>query len=255
MRVAEMQQPGRARRETRDDRRIGGHDYRLATNDDGNKRMAGLDGPRWGPAAGGAPRKLVVLLHGLGADGFDLIDLAPQWGKAVPQALFVAPHAPEPCDIAPYGRQWFSVGDRTEARLAAGVRVAAEALSAFMDAETAALGLAPSDVALMGFSQGAMMALFTALRRDPPPAAVLAYSGRLVAAGALGAELRGRPPVLIVHGEADEVVPVGESRKAEAALQAVGVAVEACYRPGLGHGLDETGIMLGALTLQKHLGA
>jgi phospholipase/carboxylesterase len=216
--------------------------------------MPGLDGPRWGPAAGGTPRKLVLLLHGLGADGFDLIDLAPDWGKAVPEAVFVAPHAPDPCDIAPQGRQWFSVGDRTPARMLAGMRLAAEALSGFLDAETARLGLAPSDVALMGFSQGAMTALFTALRRDPPPAAVLAYSGRLVAPEALGSELRGRPPVLIVHGEADEVVPVEASRTAEAALRAAGVEVEASYRPGLGHGLDETGIMMGALTLQRHLG-
>ncbi len=220
----------------------------------GNKSMEGLDGPRWGPADGGAPRKLVLLLHGLGADGFDLIDLAPDWGKAVPGALFVAPHAPEPCDIAPYGRQWFSVSDRTPSQLEAGVRVAAQALSAFLDAETARLGLAARDVALMGFSQGAMTALFTGLRRDRPPAAILAYSGRLIAPESLAAELRGRPPVLIVHGEADEVVPVEASRTAEAALRGAGVEVESCYRPGLGHGLDDTGIMLGALTLQRCLG-
>ncbi|PWS35546.1 phospholipase [Falsiroseomonas bella] len=210
-----------------------------------------LDGPRWGPAEGGAPRKLVVLLHGLGADGFDLIDLAPGWGKAVPDALFLAPHAPEPCDLAPYGRQWFSVQDRTPARMLAGVQVAAAHLDAFLDAETARLGLSAGDVALMGFSQGAMTALFTGLRRDPPPAAILAYSGRLLGAEGLAA----RPPVLLVHGEADEVVPVSGSRDAEAALRAAGVPVEAAYRPGLGHGLDDAGIALGGLMLQQHLGA
>lgn len=217
--------------------------------------MAGLDGPRWGPASGAAPRKLVVLLHGLGADGFDLIDLAPGWGKAVPEAAFVAPHAPDACDIAPYGRQWFSVGDRTPARLLAGMRLAADALGGFLDAETARLGLAPDDVALMGFSQGAMTALFTGLRRDPPPAAILAYSGRLIGPALLPAELRARPPVLLVHGEADEVVPVEASREAEAALRAAAVPVEAVYRRGLGHGLDEAGITLGALALQRSLAA
>jgi len=213
-----------------------------------------LDGPRWGPADGGAPRKLVVLLHGLGADGFDLIDLAPNWGKAVPDALFVAPHAPEPCDIAPYGRQWFSVGDRTPANLLAGMRVAASHLDAFLDAELARLGLAAGDMALMGFSQGAMTALFTGLRRDPPPAAILAYSGRLVGAEIMPAEIRGRPPVLLVHGEDDEVVPVEGSRAAEAALLDLGVTVESHWRPGLGHGLDDVGIMQGALMLQHYLG-
>jgi phospholipase/carboxylesterase len=214
-----------------------------------------LDGPRWGPAAGGAPRKLVVLLHGVGADGFDLIDLAPGWGAAVPEAAFVAPHAPEPCDLAPYGRQWFSLQDRTPARLLAGVRVAAEALGAFLEVETARLGLAPGDVALMGFSQGAMTALFTGLRRDPPPAAILAYAGRLLGPEVLPAELRARPPVLLVHGEADEVVPPEASRAAESALRAAGVPVEAAYRPALAHGIDDAGIALGGLALQRHLGA
>ncbi len=213
----------------------------------------GFDGPRWGPAAGGAPRKLVVLLHGLGADGFDLIDLAPDWGKAVPEALFIAPHAPEPCDLAPYGRQWFSVGDRTPARMEAGVRAAVQGLATGLTADLAALGLAPSDMALMGFSQGAMMALFTGLRLETPPAAILAYSGRLLGPELLAAEIRGRPPVLLVHGEADEVVPVEGSRAAEVALRALGVPVQAEYRPGLGHGLDETGIMYGAMTLQRTL--
>ncbi len=214
-----------------------------------------LEGPSWGPADGGAPRGLVVLLHGLGADGFDLIDLAPLWGRAVPGALFVAPHAPEACDLAPYGRQWFSVQDRTPARMLAGVRAAAGTLSAWLDAEQARLGLAPGQLALMGFSQGAMTALFCGLRRDPPPAAILGYAGRLLGAEALGAELAARPPVLLVHGEADEVVPAEASRAAEAALRALGVAVAASYRPGLGHALDDAGLSEGALFLQKHLGA
>jgi len=212
-----------------------------------------LDGPRWGPADGGAPRKLVLLLHGLGADGFDLIDLAPGWGRAVPGALFIAPHAPESCDLVPHGRQWFSLQDRTPARMLAGLQVAAARLGAFLGAETARLGLGAGDVALMGFSQGAMTALHTGLRRDPPPAAILAYSGRLVGASLLQTEIRGRPPVLLVHGEADEVVPAQSSRDAEQALRALGVPVESAYRPGLAHALDEAGITLGALTLQRHL--
>jgi phospholipase/carboxylesterase len=213
----------------------------------------GLDGPRWGPASGGRPRKLVVLLHGLGADGYDLIDLAPGWGQAVPEAAFVAPHAPEPCDIAPYGRQWFSVGDRTPARMRAGAEVAAGHLHAFLDGEAARLDIGAGDIAIMGFSQGAMMALFTGLRRVPPPAVLLAYSGRLVGAETLAADLRARPPVLLVHGEEDEIVPAAASREAESALTAAGVTVEAAFRPGLGHGLDEAGMALGALALPRYL--
>jgi len=216
--------------------------------------MSALDGPRWGPADAAAPRGLVVLLHGLGADGFDLVDLAPTWAEAVPGALFVAPHAPDPCDLAPYGRQWFSVADRTPTRMLAGMRIAAAHLDAFLDAESARLGLPPSAVALMGFSQGAMTALFTGLRRPAPPAAILAYSGRLVGVHETASELRARPPVLLVHGEADEVVPVEGSREAERTLLALNVPVESAYTPGLAHGLDDAGIALGARMLRTHLG-
>ena len=196
----------------------------------------------------------MLLLHGVGADGFDLIDLAPGWGKAAPEALFLAPHAPEPCDMVPHGRQWFSLQDRTPARILAGMRVAAAGLEARIAAELARLGLGGGDLALMGFSQGAMTALFTGLRRRAAPACVLAYSGALPGAEVLGAEIVSRPPVLIVHGEADPTVPVAASRRAESALREAGVEVEAMYRPGLEHGIDEVGISLGSLTLQRRLG-
>ena len=212
-----------------------------------------LEGPRWGPADGGTPRKLVVLLHGLGADGFDLIDLAPSWGKAVPQALFIAPHGPEPCDLAPYGRQWFSLQDRAASKIEAGARAAAQVLNPWLAAELETLGLTQADLALMGFSQGAMTALFAGLRLAPGCAGILAYAGALPGAGRLAAEIAARPPVLLVHGEADEVVPAAASRQAESELRGLGVAVEAAYRPGLGHGLDEAGISLGALSLQRIL--
>jgi phospholipase/carboxylesterase len=213
------------------------------------------EGPRWGPAGGGRPTSLVILLHGVGADGFDLIDLAPGWGKALPGALFLAPHAPEPCDMAPFGRQWFSLQDRTPARIEAGARAAAGVLERLIAAELAGLALPDPALALMGFSQGAMTALFAGLRRRVAPACILAYSGALPAAERLGAEIACRPPVLLVHGEDDPTVPVGASRAAEAALRAAGVEVEASYRPGLGHGIDEAGISLGALTLQRALAA
>jgi phospholipase/carboxylesterase len=213
--------------------------------------MAELDGPRWGPASKSAPKQLVVLCHGLGADGHDLIDLAPAWAHALPDAAFVAPDAPDPCDLGPTGRQWWSVVDRSPPVVEAGVRRAATFLNPFVDAELARLGLPADAYALMGFSQGAMTALFTGLRRPTAPRAILAFSGALIAPRSLATELTHRPPVLLVHGEADEVVPVERSREAEAALRAAGVPVEATYVPRLGHGIDDTGLAMGALALQR----
>ncbi len=215
--------------------------------------MAGLDGPRFGAKPGQA-RQLVVLLHGLGADGQDLIQLAPDWAEALPKAAFIAPDAPQPCDMAPYGRQWFSVQDRSPAVMATGVRSAAAILGPLIEAELARFGLPPEALALAGFSQGAMMALQLGLRRCPTPAAILAYSGALLAPESLAAELTGRPPVLLVHGEADDIVPIAASRAAEAALREAGVPVEAIYRPALPHAIDPTGIEAGARALARAFG-
>jgi phospholipase/carboxylesterase len=212
--------------------------------------MAELDGPRWGPASKATPKQLVVLCHGLGADGHDLIDLAPTWSHALPEALFVSVDAPFPHESG-FGRQWWSVEDRSAAVMEAGVRRAAGFLDAFIDAELARLGLPAEAYALMGFSQGAMTVLFTGLRRPAAPRAILAFSGALVAPESLTAELANRAPVLLVHGEADDVVPVHRSRDAEAALRAANVPVEAAYVPRLGHGIDDTGLSMGALALQR----
>ena len=212
--------------------------------------MTLLDGPRWGPREPGPAQQLVVLCHGLGADGQDLIDLAPYWGRTLAHAAFAAPDAPEACDMGPFGRQWFSLGDRAPAQIAAGVAVARTALDAFIDVELARLGLAPDAYALMGFSQGAMTALYTGLRRTVAPRGVLAFSGALVAADRLG-EASAKPPVLIVHGEDDAVVPVERSRLAQGALEAAGFEVQAMYCPRLGHGIDEAGLSAGALFLQR----
>ena len=210
--------------------------------------MASTDTLRWGPKNGGAPSMIVFLLHGLGADGNDLIDLAPHWGATVPDALFVAPHAPDPHDGAPFGRQWFSLMERTEAARLAGVAAARPVLDAMIDAECARAGLPASAVVLMGFSQGAMMALYTGLRRPRPPAGIMAYSGMLIG-GVEG--IVSRPPVLLVHGEVDEVVPAAASQQAESALRAAEVPVDSTFSPRLGHGIDDAGLSAGSLFLQR----
>ena len=208
-----------------------------------------LDGPRWGPKQGQA-QQLVVLCHGVGADGHDLIDLAPWWATALPQAAFVAPNAPEPFSAGPMGRQWFPLWDRSPAQLEAGAEAASAQLGAFVDAELERLGLPADAYALMGFSQGAMTVLYAGPRRAVAPRAILAFSGALLAPSRL-AETPARPPVLLAHGEADEVVPAARSRAAEQALRDAGFVVESVFSPRLGHGIDEAGLSAGALLLQR----
>ncbi|WGF88365.1 alpha/beta hydrolase [Marinivivus vitaminiproducens] len=216
--------------------------------------MALLDGPRAAPASRQPARQLVVMLHGVGADGADLIGLAPLLAQALPDAAFVAPNAPEPCDMAPFGYQWFSLQDRQPSKLLAGVQTAAPLLDAFIDAELARHSLNDDRLAVLGFSQGTMMALYTAPRRPRACAAVLGYSGALLGAELLPDEIRSKPPVLLIHGDADTIVPVGASRLAEEGLRAAGVPVEGQIRPGLAHGIDPEGIALGAAFLKTHLG-
>jgi len=210
-----------------------------------------LDGPRAGPAGGGPADALVVLLHGLGADGDDLIGLAPQLGQVLPGAAFVSPHAPFPCDMAPYGRQWFSLQERSPAALMSGVRMAAPILDGFIDGELERHGLGDDRLALVGFSQGTMMALYVALRRARPCAGLLGYSGALIGAEVLAEEIKSKPPVQLIHGQADEVVPFQAMPAAAAALEANGVPVQSEGRPGLGHGIDPEGLSLGARFLME----
>ena len=201
-------------------------------------------------AESGSARLLVVLCHGLGADGQDLIGLAEPWGAALPGVAFMAPDAPERCDMGPFGRQWFSLQDRTPAVLEAGARAAAPGLLAAIEAELVRLGLPDGAVAMMGFSQGAMMVLYAGLRRAVPPAAILAYAGALLDGPALDTELSGRPPVLLVHGEDDEVVPFAQGPFAAAALRRRDVPVTTVWRRGVGHWVEDGGLAAGAAFLR-----
>lgn len=212
-----------------------------------------LDGPRRDPASGGAAKQLVVFLHGWGADGNDLISLAGELARVLPDAAFASPHGPEPCDMNPMGRQWFGLGEMNMPKMTAGATAAAPALNQFLDAELARHGLAEGQLALVGFSQGTMMALHAALRRPQACAAVVGFSGLLVAPEALEAEIVSRPPVLLVHGEADPVVPFGVLGLARDALQKAGVMVEAHGRPNLEHGIDPQGFGMAAAFLKGQL--
>jgi phospholipase/carboxylesterase len=218
---------------------------------------AELDGPRLEPQSGAA-RHLVVFLHGYGADGNDLIDIGRMWQPLLPHAAFVAPHAPEPCSQAPVGRQWFPLTMRSVEERWDGVNKATPALERFLEAELARRSLPPSALALVGFSQGTMMALHAGLRRAVPPAAIVGYSGVLVvpetvAPEAFAGGIRARPPILLVHGDRDDVIPVQALFHASQSLASLDIPVEWHISAGVGHGIDEEGLRHGGEFLARHL--
>ena len=220
---------------------------------------AELDGPRLEPRSGAA-KKLVVFLHGYGADGKDLIEIGRAWQQYLPDAAFVSPHAPEPCAGAPMGRQWFPLTFRDPDERWKGVNAAAPALNRFLDAELARRKLPASALALVGFSQGTMMALQVGLRRATAPAAIVGYSGLFVLPNnaepdAVAAEIKSRPPVLLVHGDQDDLIPVEALFHATQALAALEVPTEFHISAGIGHGIDQEGLRHGGEFLARRLAA
>ncbi len=219
--------------------------------------MAELDGPRLAPRSGKA-KNLVVFLHGYGADGNDLIDIGRAWQGQLPDAAFVSPHAPRPCGQAPMGREWFPLTFRDPGERWAGVTSAAPVLTSFLDAELARHALPPSALALVGFSQGTMMALHVGLRRAVAPAAIVGYSGMLVVPEDVepekfAAEIKSRPPVLLFHGDQDPLIPVQALFHAAQGLAALDVPTEWHISPGVGHGIDPEGLRQGGEFLNRFL--
>ncbi len=214
--------------------------------------MAILDGPRAGSAS---PRQLVVLLHGYGADGRDLIGLAQQLKTILPEAAFVAPNAPEPCSQSPAGKQWFPLFSRDPDERWKGVNKAGPGLDAFLDAELARFGLDDGKLALVGFSQGTMMALHVGLRRRRPPAAIVGLSGLLVSPEQLPASAAtAPPPVLLTHGSEDNVIPLDALFMSAEGLAEAGVPCQWHLSAGVAHGIDEGALTHAALFLAAAFG-
>jgi phospholipase/carboxylesterase len=212
-----------------------------------------LNGPTAGPFDGGGPQSMIIFLHGYGSNGDDLIGLAPYWRDALPRTVFLAPNAPERCPGAPGGYQWWPLRDLSPATRAAGVRQPAAVLDSYVDAQLAAHGLTEDRLALVGFSQGTMMALHLGPRRAQTLAGIVGYSGMLADREALALEVQSKPPILLVHGDADPVVPVAALRDASTALQQDGFDVAAYVSPGLGHSIDAAGLRLGEEFLRRVL--
>lgn len=213
-----------------------------------------LNGPISEPRSGGRPKQVVLMLHGVGADGNDLIGLAPFFQEILPDAVFISPHAPFRFEMAPVGYQWFSIGNFDPERRIKGVRQAEPILNAYIDTVLSSLGLKEKDLALLGFSQGTMMALHVGLRREKPVAGILGFSGMLAGPETLPSEIKSRPPVMLIHGDADNVLPVAALAEAAKGLEACKVPVEHHVRPGLAHGIDEQGIRLGQTFLGRIFG-
>ena len=208
--------------------------------------MTRLEGPSYGPHNQGKPGHLVVLLHGYGADGNDLIGLAPLLGQLMPDVVFHAPNAPQPCEGNPFGYQWFGISRLDPAIALAGVQAAAPVLDAFLDETMAAHGLDEAKTVLVGFSQGTMMALHVGLRRKKQLAGIVGFSGMLAGAELLQSQLQNKPPVLLVHGDSDEMLPHGLTQRAAEALTAAGLEVGVHIAKAVGHSIDESGLQLAA---------
>lgn len=209
-----------------------------------------LSGPEKAPLSDEPAKQLIILLHGLGSDGNDLIGLVPAMCNYFPYANFIAPNAPFPCDMAPSGYQWFSLQDRSAAPILTGAQYVAPILDHFITQQQKRFGLDDQSTALVGFSQGTMMSLHAGLRRKESLGGILGYSGALVAPKILGKEIRSKPSVCLIHGTGDDVVPFEQLTEAKEMLTSCGVEVETHTRHGLGHSIDEYGLEAGVRFLQ-----
>ena len=215
-----------------------------------------LSGPR-AAARSGQTKSLVILLHGYGADGNDLFGLSGPLAGHLPDTVFLSPNAPERCRVNPMGYQWFPISwldGSPESEMEAGFHRSAELLDRYLTEAMAEEGVGPSQTALVGFSQGTMMSLHVAPRRAEPLAALVGFSGRLHSGENLKAEAVSKPPVLLIHGDQDEMIPVAALAEARDGLAEAGFQVKTHISRGIGHGIAPDGLGLALGFLMENLG-
>ena len=218
--------------------------------------MASLSGHRAAPRSG-RTRSLVILLHGYGADGNDLFGLADPLSEHMPDTAFRAPNAPERSRVNPMGYQWFPIpwlDGSSEAERETSLRRSVTLLDDYITEAMEAEGVAPAQTALLGFSQGTIMSLYVAPRRAVALACVVGFSGKLIESEALRREARSKPPVLLVHGDRDEMIPFDALEEARVGLAEAGFSVRWHVSRGVGHGIAPDGLGLALAFLREHLG-
>lgn len=207
-------------------------------------------------AAEGKATSMVVFVHGYGADGADLLDIGDLMAPHLPGTVFLAPDAPERCVNNPMGFQWFPIpwlDGSTEEAAQDGMARSVNDLNAFLDAQLEVEGVAPTALALVGFSQGAMMSLHITPRREVAVAGVVAISGRLLVPELLQAEAKVKPPVLLMHGDQDPVVPFQDMTLAGNALVDAGFETYGHVMKGMGHGISNDGLSVALQFLKERL--
>jgi phospholipase/carboxylesterase len=201
-----------------------------------------LTGPEIKPRSGNPPKRLVILFHGIGVNGQNLIDIAGVLNRFIPDTHFIAPNAPFPYDMDRGNEyQWFSRQDRSEQAIMEGLQQVEPIVNEFIDSQLQRFNLREEDVAVLGFSQGTMVALHCFLRRPKPVALIAGFSGALIAPNLLETELKSKPPVLLSHGEDDNILPIGLMHQAEEVLRSHNVEVEARSYRDLAHAIGQEG--------------
>ncbi|MBL6426100.1 MAG: prolyl oligopeptidase family serine peptidase [Maritimibacter sp.] len=209
------------------------------------------------PAKSGETKSVVVFLHGYGADGADLLGLADPLSDHMPDTAFYAPDAPEKCAGNPFGFQWFPIpwlDGSSEEAARAGADLAHEDIDAFLDMVMAQEGITPDRLIVYGFSQGTMMSLKVIPQRDTEIAGIVAFSGRILQPETYGEHVKVRPPVLLVHGDADEMVPVAHFQEAGQVLNDAGFNVYGHIQKGTGHGIAPDGLSVALSFMADRLG-
>jgi len=213
--------------------------------------MKKLSGPSIKAKNQDNPKNLVILMHGIGADGNDLISLASHWSNYMPDTEFLSPNAPFGCSISGTGYQWFSLVDMDQDKIKTEVLQVALILNTFIDDQLKIRNLDDINLALVGFSQGAMLALHVGLRREKKCAGIIGYSGMLLDPENLRNEIKSKPPIVLVHGDIDPVITPLSLPKAEMKFKDLKIPIETHIREGLGHGIDAKGIEIGTTFLSK----